>query len=610
MLKIYPLQNFTQTHARLHERDTALMVRDEGTGAWRKIPWIEVDGKVQALAEGLIRLGVEPGDRVGIFSENYAEFLYTDIALLSIRGVGVPLYSSLSAEQVEFIAANSGFRILFVGDRLQYEAALPAARKFGLKLIAYSSGVKPVPGDRETMTFEEVLRLSASDPEGQFKAAVARRREETVPADPAFILYTSGTAGEPKGVVINHEAVYTQIAHHSEMPGFKAQNISFNFLPLTHIFEKMWSLLCLECNITVAVNTDPHNVMQTLPEVRPHYMCNVPRFWEKVYFGVLSKIENVNPAMSAVMHHCMTVAREVWLLYRANGKPVPPLLKLKYDLYDKTLLAYLRKKIGLDRGIIYPASGASLSKDIHGFLLSIGIPICYGYGMTETTATVSYAMPRDTRLGSVGKVAPQVEVRIDEEAGGELLVRGPSVTKGYYNRPEDNAKSFTPDGFFRTGDLMWIDKDNYLYFKERSKDLYKTANGKYIAPQMIENLILSDGSVEQALIIADRRNFVTALIYPNWEKVTSLLRAEGLDRLPYDDLNALRQAPEVYSLLEERIAGALSGLARHEQVKKFYIISEPFSIQNGFLTASLKTKRGPILAAYKDIIDGLYGYSI
>ena len=608
MFKIYPLQVLTKMHARIHERDTALMVRQNEAGEWRKIPWIEADGKVQALAEGLIKLGVEPGDRVGVFSENFAEFIYSDLAFLATRAVGVPLYSSLSQEQARFIARDSGFKVLFVGEQYQYDTALPIARELGIRLITYSPNVHLDPEDRETLSFEDVLHFSKVDP--SLAARVEERRNSVSDDDTAFILYTSGTSGDSKGVVLSYGNVMTQMIHQSRMPRLKSGNISFNFLPLTHIFEKMWSLLCLECNIIVAVNTDPHRITETLPEVRPHYMCNVPRFWEKVYFGVLDKIDKVKPALSRVMQDCIKVSKEVWVDYKAKGKSVPLGLALKYNIYDKTLLSALRKKIGLDRGLIYPASGAALSKEIHAFLLSLGIPIVYGYGMTETTATVAFEMPDETKLGSVGKVVEQVEVRIDEAAGGELLVKGPSVMKGYFNRPEEDAKNFTPDGFFRTGDLMKLDSDGYLYFKERSKDLYKTANGKYIAPQQIENLILSEGFVEQAFIIADRRNFVSALIYPNWPKVTEQLQKRGSNDLPFDDLEAMRLRPEVHDLLEEHIDKSLSEVARHEQVKKFYIIPEPFSIQNGQLTNSLKTKRGTIFEVYQKEIDDLYGYSI
>ena len=608
MFKIYPLQYLTQKHARLHEGDTCLMVRNEISGEWRNVPWIEANGKVQSLAEGLVRLGVEIGDRVGTFSENFAEFIYSDLALLSIRAVGIPLYSSLSPEQVRFIAVDSGLKVLFVGEQYQYDTAYPVAEKLGIRLVTYSKLIRLHPDDHSTLTFEEVLQFSAADPSLEEK--VALRRSGVRDEDTAFILYTSGTSGDSKGVMLSYENIMTQMRHQSRMPGLKAHHISFNFLPLTHIFEKMWTLLCLECNIAVAVNTDPHRVTETLPEVRPHYMCNVPRFWEKVYFGVLDKIENVTPTLSKMMQDCIKVSRKVWLEYKVNGRSVPVGLALKYKFYDLTLLSILRKKVGLDRGVLFPVSGAALSREIHGFLLSIGVPIVYGYGMTETTATVAFEMPDDTKLGSVGRVVGQVAVRIDEEAGGELLVKGPSVMKGYFNRPEDNAKSFTPDGFFRTGDLMRLDADNYLYFKERSKDLYKTANGKYIAPQMIENLILSEGVVEQVLVVADRRNFVSALIYPNWPKVTELLKKEGLKDLPYGDTEALRARPEVYSFIETHIDGALSELARHEQVKKFYILPEPFSIENGQLTPSMKKKRSVILEAYKKEIDDIYGYSL
>ena len=610
MFKIFPLQEISLMHAKYHERDTCLMVRREDTGQWRKISWLEANAKVQALAEGLVKMGVGVGENVGIFSENYAEFIYTDLALLAIRAVGIPLYSTLSAEQVRFIAQDSGIKYLFVGGQQQYDTAYLVSRELGIRLIAYSHTIHFHTDDRSSLFFDDVLMHSVADKEGVLAQQVAERRLSVKPDDTAFILYTSGTGGDSKGVLISHESILAQVKRHAAMPGMKAQRISFDFLPLTHIFEKMWCLLCLECNIIVAVNSDPHQVTETLPEVRPHYFCNVPRFWEKVYFGVLDKLDKVSAPLSRAMQDCIATAKTVWIDYKAKGLPVPAGLRLKYSIYDKTLLSLLRKKVGLDRGIIYPVSGASLSKEIHAFLLALGIPIVYGYGMTETTATVAYQLPGETRLGSVGRLVSGVEVRIDEAAGGELLVKGISVMKGYYNRPEDNAKNFTEDGFFRTGDLMCIDEDNYLYFKERSKDLYKTANGKYIAPQLLENRILSEGIAEQALIIADRRNFVSALIYPNWPKVTSQLSKVERNDLDLEDTERLRKDPAVYDLIESHISKALADLAGYEQVKKFIILSEPFSIRNGLLTSSMKSKRSAILEHYKKEIDDLYGYAI
>lgn len=607
MYKTYPLPLLPVKKMTLHGDSTCLKVRDDDSGKWRNLKWDEVGTQIQRTAEALVAFGIGVQQPVGVFSENMKEFLYTDMGCLSIRAYGVPLYATLSTGQVKYIVEDSGMRLLFVGGQRQYDCAYPITQTHDLTLVAYDPEVTFAPEDERSMYFTDFLEKGARK---SCQDEVEKRRVESREEDTAFILYTSGTSGESKGVILTHLNVATSINHHAGMPGIKAQNISMNFLPMTHIFEKMWCLLCLQCGIIIAINTDPHQITTTLPEIRPHYMCNVPRFWEKVYLGVREKMEHMPPSLNHVSQDCLKVCHEYQMEYLAKEKTPPLGLKMKYKMYEKTLLKLVKKTVGIDRGVLFPVSGAALSKEVHGFLLSFAIPIAYGYGATETTATVSYCMPEETKFGSIGKPLDHLQIRIDQEAGGELLVKGSSITTGYYNKPEENAKAFTEDGFFRTGDLVTQDEDGYLYFKERSKDLYKTANGKYIAPQMLEGLMVSDSVIEQALVVADKRNFVSALIYPNWSKLTKLLgEQEGGADLPQDP-EVLRKSPEVTAFLQERLNHALRDVAEYERVKKFYIIPEPFTIENGQLTNSLKAKRAVILSRYQDEINDLYGYAL
>ena len=586
---------------------TCLMERDSGTGEWRHILWDEVGTQVQCTAEALVTFGIGVQEPVGVFSENMKEFLYTDLACQSVRAFGVPLYSTLSTGQVEYIVRDSGMRLLFVGSQRQYDSAYPVTRTLDLTLVSYDPSVVFATDDDRSMYFGAFLQKGALV---SHQEEVERRRAEHEDEDIAFVLYTSGTSGQSKGVILTHRNVVTSVAHHVNMRGMKAGNISMNFLPMTHIFEKLWCLVCLEAGAIIAINTDPHKITTTLPEVRPHYMCNVPRFWEKVYLGVRDKMEHMPPSLNRISRDCLKVCHKYQMEYIAKGKKPPLWLKVKYGIYEKTLLRLVKKTVGIDRGVIFPVSGAALSREVHGFLLSFGIPIAYGYGATETAATVSYCMPDETKFGSVGRPLEHLEVRIDQAAGGELQLRGASITRGYYNKPEEDAKAFTPDGFFRTGDLVTQDEDGYLYFKERSKDLYKTANGKYIAPQMLEGLMTSDPTIEQALVVADKRNFVSALIYPNWSNLIRQMREECGDQALSDDPVILREEPSVVAFLQKRLDLILKDVAEYERVKKFYILPEPFSIENGLLTNSMKAKRSAILSRYEAEIDAIYGYSL
>lgn len=604
---VIPIIDVPQRYAEDYPKECCLMVRNQLSGVWEEISWSTFGTMVCRLAVALIESGIEEGDRVGVFSENSDKFLAADLGIFRAGAIAIPFYASSSPSQVKYMVEHSQMKLLFVGEQEQYEAARAAMKELtqSLKLVLFDREIVRDGGDLDSIYLEDFLRIGDG---GQHDTELSERRKRWHLDNTALILYTSGTSGTPKGVEIAFRSIHSTIINHAiELPLLKAGKVSMNFLPLTHIFEKMWCYVCLTMGVRIAVNHNPKEILRALTEVHPHYMCNVPRFWEKVYVGVYEKVQTMPPILKKMTDECIRVSRKYHFEYRAKGKRPPTLLKMQYNFYSRTLLNILRKKVGIERGLIYPVAGAALADKVQAFLLSIDVPIVYGYGLTETTATVCFCHQDGFEFGSIGRALGGVSIRIDEAAGGEILVKGDTVMKGYYLNPEANAQAFTEDGWFRTGDLGSMDAEGNVFFKERAKDLFKTANGKYIVPNLIENLLTSDGLIEQAVVIADGRSFVSALILPNWEKLLIGLKEVGINNLPEDKIT-LSKHPEVYKLLEQRIAELLESLASYEKVKKFYILTEPLSIDNGMLTNSLKTKRLVVEKYYEDAIRDLYAY--
>ncbi|MDO5017190.1 MAG: long-chain fatty acid--CoA ligase [Porphyromonas sp.] len=604
---VLPIIDVPMEYAMQYPNETCLLVRNEISGAWEEVKWSAFGRLVRETANAILHQGIEEGDRIAVFSENSPFFLATYLASFMAGSIAIPLYASSSAAQVRSILEHSDTRLIFVGEEAQYCAALDAIGEMSNppQLVMYDRKIERRGEDRSSLYMDDFLRVAE---ESDYEEALKLRRSRWEVEQTALILYTSGTSGTSKGVEISYKNIQKAVNQHIlELEHLKAGKISMNFLPLTHIFESMWCLVCLTMRIKIAVNSNPKRILQSLAEVRPHYMCNVPRFWEKVYVGVYEKIQGFSPLLKRITEECIRVSRMYHFEYWAKGKTPPWHLKMQYRFYSRTLLKMVKQKVGIERGLIFPVAGAALADKVHAFLLSIGVPIIYGYGLTETTATVSYCHPKGFEFGSIGRPLGGVEVKIDDKGEGEILVRGDNVTKGYYKAPEENAKSFTADGWFRTGDLGSMDIEGNIFFKERAKDLFKTANGKYIAPNVIENLLTSDVMIDQAVVIADGRSFVSALIHPDWGKVREVLLQQGETTLP-DDVKVLAKSEAVYRLLEQRIADQLRELASFEKVKKFHILTEPLSIDNGMLTNSLKTKRMVVERYYEEAIKELYSY--
>ena len=545
-------------------------------------------------------LGVEEQRNIGIFSQNKPECLFTDFAAFANRLVTIPLYATSSSAQAQYIINDAQIRFLFVGEQFQYDAAFSA---FGFchslqKLIIFDRSVVLDPRDKTSIYYDDFLALGEGLPHND---VVEERSARASDDDLANILYTSGTTGEPKGVMLHHFNYREAIRIHDiRLTAMTDKDVSMNFLPLTHVFEKAWTYLCIHRGVQVCINLRPADIQTTIKEVRPTLMCSVPRFWEKVYAGVQEKIAQETGLRKAMMLDAIKVGKMHNIDYLRVGKTPPLMLHLKYKFYEKTIYALLKKTIGIENGNFVPTAGAAVSDEICEFVHSVGINMVVGYGLTESTATVSCFLDKGYEIGSVGTVMPDLEVKIGEN--NEILLRGKTITTGYYKKPEATAAAIDKDGWFHTGDAGYL-KDDHLYLTERIKDLFKTSNGKYISPQALETKLAIDRYIDQIAIIADQRKFVSALIVPVYGLVKNYAKEKGLE---YKDMADLLQHPKVQALFRARIDTLQQQFANYEQVKRFTLLPEPFNMERGELTNTLKLKRSVVSKNYKELIDKMY----
>ena len=545
-------------------------------------------------------LGVEEQRNIGIFSQNKPECLFTDFAAFANRLVTIPLYATSSSAQAQYIINDAQIRFLFVGEQFQYDAAFSA---FGFchslqKLIIFDRSVVLDPRDKTSIYYDDFLALGEGLPHND---VVEERSARASDDDLANILYTSGTTGEPKGVMLHHFNYREAIRIHDiRLTAMTDKDVSMNFLPLTHVFEKAWTYLCIHRGVQVCINLRPADIQTTIKEVRPTLMCSVPRFWEKVYAGVQEKIAQETGLRKAMMLDAIKVGKMHNIDYLRVGKTPPLMLHLKYKFYEKTIYALLKKTIGIENGNFFPTAGAAVSDEICEFVHSVGINMVVGYGLTESTATVSCFLDKGYEIGSVGTVMPDLEVKIGEN--NEILLRGKTITTGYYKKPEATAAAIDKDGWFHTGDAGYL-KDDHLYLTERIKDLFKTSNGKYISPQALETKLAIDRYIDQIAIIADQRKFVSALIVPVYGLVKSYAKEKSLE---YKDMADLLQHPKVQALFRARIDTLQQQFANYEQVKRFTLLPEPFNMERGELTNTLKLKRSVVSKNYKELIDKMY----
>ncbi len=578
----------------------ALLYKDFGGKTWKSCSWNEFSQKVKVVSNAMLNLGVKVQENIGIFSQNSMQYIVCDFGAWGVRAVTIPFYATSSEQQIQFMVNDAKVRFLFVGEQEQYDKA---HRVFALcptleRIIIYDPNVRISTHDPNALYFDDFLKLGDQLPRQTEVDALCSQASND---DVANILYTSGTTGNSKGVVLTHGQYRAAFEANDRAVSVTEDDRIMNFLPYTHIFEKGWALLCVTEGATLIVNTDPREVQQSMRETHPTSMCSVPRFWEKVYAGVQEKIDKANPVQRKLFKSALEIGRKHNIEYLSRGKRPPLSLHLQYEMMNKTLFSLIRKELGLLRPNIFPTAGATVSEHVEEFVHAIGINMIVGYGLTESLATVSCdRLGEPFTVGSVGRPIHSLDIKISDE--GEILLKGPTITPGYYNRPDLNEAAFDADGYFHTGDSGYL-KNGELFLKERIKDLFKTSNGKYIAPQMIEAKLLVDKFIDQIAIIADQRKFVSALIIPEYRLVEEYAREHNI---PFNGREDLCANAAIKRMMMERIATLQQQLAHYEQVKRITLLPHHFSMERGELTNTLKMKRKVINDNYKREIDEMY----
>ena len=577
-----------------------LIYKDFGGKEWKSLSWNQFSETVKKVSNAMLNLGVKVQENVGVFSQNSVQYLFCDFGAWGIRAVTIPFYATSSEQQIQFMVSDAKVRFLFVGEQEQYDKARRVVSMCQTleRIIIFDRNVRISTHDPNAMYFDDFLKLGENLPR---QTEVEALQAQASMDDIANILYTSGTTGDSKGVILTCGQYHAAFeANHKCVPVGEDDRV-LNFLPFTHIFEKGWKILCLTEGARLIVNTYPLEVQQSMKETHPTCMSSVPRFWEKVYMGVLEQIENANAAKRKLFQHALSVGKKHNIDYLSKGKRPPLALHLEYEMLNKTVFSLVRKELGLENAHFFPTAGATVNPKVEEFVHAIGINMIVGYGLTESLATVSCNhLGEPYTVGGVGIPIEGISIKISDE--GEVLLKGPTITRGYYHREDLTRQAFTDDGYFRTGDSGYL-KDGELFLKERIKDLYKTSNGKYIAPQMIESKLLVDKYIDQIAIIADQRKFVSALIIPVYPLLEEYAREH---KIPFENREQLCADKQVNEMMKERIDTLQQQLAHYEQIKRFTLLPHHFSMERGELTNTLKIKRRVLNENYKKEIDAMY----
>lgn len=594
-LTAYHYVSLFRENIQKYPKKEALMRKTDAS--WQPISWEKLGTITTQLSKALLQQGVAPQQTVGILSQNTPQWTLTDLACLQIRAVTVPIYTSNTAEQALYVMNHAEIKFLFVGDEKQYLKALEVADQCPSlqKIILFDDHIQ-LKEQKYSIHWTDFLAFGNND---ALDDVLQQRIDSRDLSDLFTVIYTSGTTGEPKGVMLTYENLAYQMLGHSQRLEVDDTDSSLSFLPLTHVYERAWTSFCLYKAIVVYYLEDTNLVREALAEVRPTLMCAVPRFYEKIFATVHDKADASSFAKRMLFKLAVKTGRRVLTLKEQNRKP-SFLLKKAYNFFDKMVYTKLKAVLG-GRIKFMPCGGANLEPSIGRFFQSIGINVKLGYGMTETTATVSCWGDNRFNLQSVGTLMPNVQVRIGED--NEILVKGGMVMKGYYKNPEETAKAFTPDGFLRTGDAGKIDENNNLFITERIKELMKTSNGKYIAPQLIEGKVGKYNLIEQIAVIADGKKFVSALIVPNYEMLTQAFKDLNIK---YKNTADLIKHSQVIEYIGKQLQKFQSDLPDYEQIKKFTLLPTAFSIERNEITPTLKLRRKVIYANYSREIEAMY----
>ena len=568
-------------------------------GAWRTLTWREVGDVVREIATGLIALGRKKGEAVGILSASRAEWVQADFAIFSAGCVTIPVYPTYPPDLIQYIVNDAGVKTLIVEDPGQLAKVLEVQGKMeGLEQIVVIQGYEGKEPSPRIFTWEALRRLGRENRE-KFKSELASRVADTRPDDIATIVYTSGTTGPPKGVVQTHGNHLAALGSAAETTSIREGDVHLLFLPLAHSFARLESFIGIHRGLTTAFAENIDKLRENLPETRPHFLCSVPRVFEKVYAGALAKAESGSPLKKKIFHWALGVGKEVSRLKQAK-KPVPAGLKLKYRLAHKLVFSKMHAALG-GRLRFAVSGGAPLSREIAEFFHAAGILILEGYGLTETCPVLSNNQEDNFKFGSVGLPIPGVEIKIAPD--GEILGRGKNIAQGYFKKPEATAEVFLAGGWFATGDIGRIDEDGFLFITDRKKDLIVTAGGMNIAPQNIENLLKGDPFISQAMVHGDKRPYPVALLTVNPDELVKFAKEQGI---LITDPAALAKHPKVVERVSRIVENKNTELQSYAKIKKFAILPGDFTVDNGLLTPTLKVKRKVITEKNREILDSLY----
>lgn len=578
----------------------ALTFRSFGSLKWKTVSWKQFSLRVKQVSNALLNLGLKPQEKIAVFSQNCIHYLYTDFGAYGDRVVSIPIYATSSEQQIQYVVNDAHVRFLFVGEQEQYDKA---HRIFALcpsleRIIIFDDSVRISTHDPAALYFEDFIKLGEGLPR---QSEVENLWKQACENDICNILYTSGTTGESKGVILNYRQYHAAMEANDKCVPVGEKDRVINFLPFAHVFERGWAYLALTEGARLIINTYPKEIQDSMRETHPTCMSSVPRFWEKVYVAVKQRMESANAVERALFNHALAVGRKRNIEYLSRGRRVPLAVELEYKVLNRSILSLVRKQIGLEEPNIFPTAGAYVSPEVEEFVHSIGIDMIVGYGLTESLATVSCDhRGKPFTVGSVGRPIEGIEIKIGEN--DEVLLKGPTITPGYYMRDAINAEAFDKDGFFHTGDAGYLESGE-LFLKERIKDLFKTSNGKYVAPQQVEALLLVDKYIDQCAVIADQRKFVSALVVPEFRTMEQWAADHGIRFGSREELCADKL---VHGMLMERIQTLQQGLAPYEQIKRITVLPHHFSMEKGELTNTLKLKRPVINKIYKSLIDKMY----
>ncbi len=575
-----------------YPKDDLLLSKKEGK--YVPISTEEFADRVKCFSLGLRDLGLEAGDKLIVLSENRPEWVISDVANLCLGGITVPIYTSLIPEQIKYIIDDSDAKIVVVSDQSQWQK-IEAIKPQLTKVTSYITCLSEAP--EGVLTFAQVLergrKMDKQNP-GLFEKMALEVKPDAI----ASIIYTSGTTGPPKGVMLTHSNIFSNVKTCSSILPFKDTDTVLSFLPLSHILERMGMFVYLYNGMSIGFAESIDTLGENLLEVRPHIMVNVPRVLEKIYAKVIDNVQASSSLKRKIFFWAVKVGRKYGRKKILN-QPISKLLQFKRNLANKLVFSKVYAKTG-GRVRFFLCGGAPLSKDIGEFFYAIGLTVIEGYGLTETSPVITANTFENLKFGTVGKPIPGVEVRIDED--GEILTKGPNVMNGYYKREAASREAFE-GGWFHTGDIGHFDEEGFLVITDRKKDIIVTSGGKNVAPQPIEGILNLNPYISTALVIGDRRKFISALVVPDFEKLEEYAKQNNIS---FEDHCDLVKKEEIVRFIQEQVDRSAPNLASYEKVKKIALLDKEFEIEKGEITPTLKVKRNIVEEKYKGIIDAMY----